>query len=71
MLIALIVMAAVFGLLMLATIALSTDRVAAGIRGTVRYGVVGTAMLLPILAAVALFGLCIYAVVAGVLYFLK
>jgi hypothetical protein len=70
MLTALIVMAAIFGVLMVATIALSKDRVAGGIRGTVRYGVLGTAVFLPILAVAALFGLCIYAVVAGALFFL-
>ncbi len=69
MLTALIVMASIFGVLMVATIALSKDRVAAGIRGTVRYGVLGTAVFLPFLAVAALFGLCIYAVVAGALYF--
>ena len=66
---ALIVMAGIFGVLLVATIALSKDRVAAGIRGTVRYGVLGTAVFLPFLAVAALFGLCIYAVVAGALYF--
>jgi hypothetical protein len=69
MLTALIVMAGIFGVLLVATIALSKDRVAAGIRGTVRYGVLGTAVFLPFLAVAALFGLCIYAVVGGALYF--
>ncbi len=69
MLIALIVMAGVFAVLMVATIALSSDRLAGGIRGTVRYGVIGTAILLPLAAVLALFGLCIYAVVAGALFF--
>lgn len=68
--VALIVMAAVFGVLMVATIASSRDRLAAGIRGTVRYGVLGTAILLPFAAVLALFGLCIYAFVGGILYVL-
>jgi hypothetical protein len=69
MLIALSVMAGVFAVLMTATIALSSDRLASGIRGTVRYGVVGATIILPIAALLALFGLCIYAVIAGALYF--
>mgnify|MGYP006270067077 CR=1 FL=1 len=71
MLIALTVMAAAFGLLLLATLALSKDRLAAGIRGTVRYGVLGVAFFLPLLAVVALVAVCVYAFVAGVLYAIK
>jgi len=67
-LIALIVMAVVFAALMVATIALSSDRLAIGIRGTVRYGVLGTAMFLPFAALLALFGLSVYAFVALVVY---
>ena len=66
--IALIVMAMVFAVLMVATLALSSDRLATGIRGTVRYGVLGTAMFLPFAAALALVGLCVYAVIASILY---
>jgi hypothetical protein len=69
MLIALFVMAGVFAILMAATIALSSDRLASGIRGTVRYGVVGAAIILPFAALLALFGVCIYAIIAGILYF--
>jgi hypothetical protein len=69
MLIALFVMAGVFAILMAATIALSSDRLASGIRGTVRYGVVGAAIILPLAALLAIFGVCIYAVIAGALYF--
>jgi hypothetical protein len=69
MLTALIVMAGIFGVLMVATIALSQDRLAASIRGTVRYGVIGTAIILPFAALLALFGVCVYAVIAGALYF--
>ena len=69
MLTALIVMAGIFGVLMLATIASSGDRLASGIRGTVRYGVVGAAIILPFAALLAVFGLCVYAVIAGALYF--
>jgi hypothetical protein len=69
MLIALFVMAGVFAILMAATIALSSDRLASGIRGTVRYGVVGAAIILPFAALLAIFGVCIYAVIAGALYF--
>ncbi|HWR71220.1 MAG TPA: hypothetical protein VN415_09205 [Dehalococcoidia bacterium] len=68
MLIALIVMAVVFAVLMVATIALSSDPLAIGIRGTVRYGILGTAIFLPFAALLALFGGCIYAVIAGILY---
>jgi len=68
MLIALIVMAVVFAVLTVATIALSSDPLAIGIRGTVRYGIIGTAMFLPFAAALALFGLCVYAVIASILY---
>lgn len=68
--IALYVMAGVFGLLMVATIALSRDRLATGIRGTVRYGVVGMALVVPVAALLAIVGLCIYAFVSGVLYML-
>jgi hypothetical protein len=69
MLTALIVMAGIFGVLMVTTIALSKDRLAAGIRGTVRYGVIGTTIILPFAALLALFGVCVYAVIAGALYF--
>jgi hypothetical protein len=69
MLIALFVMAGVFAILMAATIALSSDQLASGIRGTVRYGVVGAAIILPFAALLAIFGVCIYAVIAGALYF--
>jgi hypothetical protein len=69
MLIALIVMAVVYAILMVATIALSSDRLASGIRGTVRYGVVGAVIILPFAALLALFGLCVYAIIAGALYF--
>ena len=69
MLIALIVMAAVFAVLMVATIAFSSDRLASGVRGTVRYGVVGAAIFLPFAALLAVFGMCVYAVIAGILYF--
>jgi hypothetical protein len=68
MLIALIVMAGVFAALMVATIALSSDRLASGIRGTVRYGVVSAAIFLPFAALLALFGVCVYAVIASILY---
>ena len=67
--IALFVMAGVFAVLMTATIALSSDRLASGIRGTVRYGVVGAAIILPFAALLALFVMCVYAVIAGALYF--
>ncbi len=67
--IALYVMAGIFALLMVTTIALSNDQLSSGIKGTVRYGVVGTAILLPLAAVLALFGLCIYAVVARALFF--
>ena len=67
--IALIVMAVVFGMLAVVTIALSSDRLAMGIKGTVRYGVVGATIILPFAAALALFGVCIWAVIAGMLYF--
>ena len=66
--IALIVMAVVFAVLMVATLALSSDRLAVGIKGTVRYGVLGTAIFLPFAALLAIFGGCIYAVIAGILY---
>jgi hypothetical protein len=68
MLTALIVMAGIFGVLMVATIASSKDWLAAGIRGTMRYGVLGTAMLLPFAAVLALVGLCVYGIVGGILY---
>jgi hypothetical protein len=68
MLTALIVMASIFGVLMVATVAVAKDRVAAGIRGTVRYGVLGTAAVLPFAAVLALVGLCVYGIVAGILY---
>lgn len=68
--IALYVMAGVFAVLMVATIALSSDRLAAGIRGTVRYGVLGAAIIAPVAAALALLGACIYAFVASVLFVL-
>ncbi|MBN2099659.1 MAG: hypothetical protein JW753_08695 [Dehalococcoidia bacterium] len=69
MLIALIVMAVVYAILMVATIALSSDQLASGIRGTVRYGVVGAVIILPFALLLALFGLCVYAIIAGALYF--
>jgi hypothetical protein len=68
MLIALIVMAVVFAVLMVATLALSSDRLAVGIKGTVRYGVLGTAIFLPFAVLLALFGLCVYAVIACIVY---
>jgi hypothetical protein len=68
MLIALIVMAVVFAVLMVATIALSSDRLAVGIKGTVRYGVLGTAIFLPFAVLLALFGVCVYAVIACIVY---
>ncbi|MDM7998469.1 MAG: hypothetical protein QUS33_00330 [Dehalococcoidia bacterium] len=71
MLIALYVMAGIFALLTVATIAASRDRLAAGIRGTVRYGVVGAAVVVPIAALVALLGVCIWAIVSGVIYMLN
>lgn len=69
MLIALYVMAGIFALLMVATIGLSRDRLSTGIRGTVRYGVVGAAMIVPLALVLALFGLCVYAVVQSALFF--
>lgn len=69
MLIALYVMAGIFALLMVVTIGLSSDRLAAGIRGTVRYGVVGTVLILPFALVLGLFSLCVYAIVQGALYF--
>jgi hypothetical protein len=68
MLIALIVMAVVFAVLMVATLALSSDRLAVGIKGTVRYGVLGTAIFLPFAVLLALFGVCVYAVIACIVY---
>lgn len=69
MLIALYVMAGIFALLMVATIGLSRDRLSAGIRGTVRYGVVGAAMIAPLALVLALFGVCVYAVIQTALFF--
>lgn len=69
MLIALIVMAVVFAVLMVATIALSSDRLAVGAKGAVRYGVLGTAVFLPFAVLLAVFGVCVYAVIAGALRF--
>lgn len=67
--IAMYVMAGIFALLMVATIGLSSDRLSAGIRGTVRYGVVGATIILPFALVLTLFGLCVYAVVQGALFF--
>ena len=68
--IALYVMAGVFAVLMVATIGLSHDRLATGIRGTVRYGVLGAVIVAPVAGALALVGACIYAFVASVLFVL-
>jgi len=69
MLIALIATAVVFAVLMVATIALSSDRLAVGVKGAVRYGILGTAIFLPFAVLLAVFGVCVYAVIAGALHF--
>ncbi len=68
MTIALFVMAGVFATLLVATMALSDNWLAAGIRGTVRQGVLGVTFFAPAVVLLALFGVCIYAVVASILY---
>jgi len=69
MIIVLYVMAGIFAALLLATLGFSSNWLATGIRGTVRQGVLGVTFFAPFAALLALFGVCVYAVIAGALYF--
>ena len=64
----LIVGAGIYVAVVLGTLAFSSNWLASGIRGTVRQGVLGVTFFVPVAALLALFGVCIYAVVASVLY---
>jgi hypothetical protein len=68
MMIFLIVGAGIYVAVVLGTLAFSGNWLASGIRGTVRQGVLGVTFFAPVAALLALFGVCIYAVVASVLY---
>jgi hypothetical protein len=68
MTIALYAIAAVFAALLLATLASSGNWLAAGIRGTVRQGVLGATFLVPVLLIVGLIGFATYGIVASILY---
>ena len=70
MTIALFVMAGVFAALLVATMALSDNWLATGVRGTVRQGVLGAVFIAPVALVVVTFGVCVYAVVASILYVL-
>jgi hypothetical protein len=64
----LIVGAGIYVAVMLGTLAFSSNWLATGIRGTVRQGVLGVTFFVPVAALLALFGVCVYAVIASTLY---
>jgi hypothetical protein len=64
----LIVGAGIYVAVMLGTLAFSSNWLATGIRGTVRQGVLGVTFFVPVAALLALFGVCVYAVIASILY---
>jgi hypothetical protein len=68
MMVFLIVGAGIYVAVVLGTLAFSGNWLASGIRGTLRQGVLGVTFFVPVAALLALFGVCIYAVVASILY---
>jgi hypothetical protein len=64
----LIVGAGIYVAVVLGTLAFSSNWLATGIRGTVRQGVLGVTFFVPVAALLALFGVCVYAVIASILY---
>ena len=71
MIVALYVLAGVFAVLLVATMAFSSNWLAGTVRGTVRQGVLGALVVAPVAFVLAVFGVCIYAIVSSILYVLE
>ena len=63
------VLAGIYAVLLLGTLAFSGDRLATGIRGTVRQGILGVTFAMPFALVLGIFGVCVYAVVSTAIYF--
>ena len=68
MMIALFVMAGVFLVLLVSTLAFSNNWLAGAVRGTVRQGVIGALIVAPVALVLTTFGVCIYAIIMSILY---
>lgn len=68
MMVVLIVGSGILAMALLTTVAFSGNWLASGIRETVRQGFLGVVLATPFALMLAVFGVCIYAIIASILY---